>query len=71
MSVEGQYVVDATTLTEATGEVAEACPIEITYGYSRDRRPDLKQFLIDTICSGDGDVPLLKLTNRQDRNFDL
>jgi transposase len=33
-------------------------PIAITYGYSRDRRPDLKQFMIDTICSGDEDVPL-------------
>lgn len=33
-------------------------PIEITYGYSRDHRPDLKQFIVDLICSGDGDVPL-------------
>jgi transposase len=33
-------------------------PIEITYGYSRDHRPDLKQFILDLICSGDGDVPL-------------
>ncbi|HEY9830408.1 MAG TPA: IS1634 family transposase [Stenomitos sp.] len=33
-------------------------PIEITYGYSRDHRPDLKQFIIDLISSGDGDVPL-------------
>ena len=33
-------------------------PIHITYGYSRDHRPDLKQFIIDLICSGDGDVPL-------------
>jgi transposase len=64
MSVEGQYVVDAGSSTEAAGEVAEACPIEITYGYSKDRRPDLKQFLIDTICSGDGDVPLyLRVAN--------
>jgi hypothetical protein len=31
-------------------------PIKITYGYSRDRRPDLKQFMIDLIVSGDGDV---------------
>lgn len=64
MSVEGQYGVDAATSTEAGGEVEQACPIEITYGYSRDRRPDLKQFLIDTICSGDGDVPLyLRVAN--------
>ena len=33
-------------------------PIEITYGYSRNHRPDLKQFILDLICSGDGDVPL-------------
>lgn len=33
-------------------------PIEITYGYSREHRPDLKQFILDLICSGDGDVPL-------------
>lgn len=33
-------------------------PIQLTYGYSRDHRPDLKQFILDLICSGDGDVPL-------------
>ncbi|WP_036484208.1 IS1634 family transposase [Myxosarcina sp. GI1] len=32
--------------------------IRIKYGYSRDHRPDLKQFIIDLMCSGDGDVPL-------------
>jgi hypothetical protein len=32
--------------------------IEITYGYSRDRRPDLKQFIMELICTADGDVPL-------------
>jgi transposase len=39
-------------------------PIRITYGYSRDHRPDLKQFILDLICSGDGDVPLfLRVTS--------
>ncbi len=33
-------------------------PINITYGYSRDHRPDLKQFLIELICSDDGDIPI-------------
>ncbi|MBD0299065.1 MAG: IS1634 family transposase, partial [Nitrososphaera sp.] len=33
-------------------------PINITYGYSRDHRPDLKQFIIDLICSSDGDIPI-------------
>ncbi len=37
---------------------AALLPIHIIYGYSRDHRPDLKQFSIDLICSGDGDVPL-------------
>jgi transposase len=32
--------------------------IKITYGYSRDHRPDWKQFIIDLICSGDGDIPI-------------
>ncbi len=27
-------------------------PIRITYGYSRDKRPDLKQFMLDLIVSG-------------------
>jgi transposase len=58
MAVEGEYVKDETPLSEVAGAPVQPCPIEITHGYSRDRRPDLKQFLIDTICSGDGDVPL-------------
>ena len=33
--------------------------IKITYGYSRDRRPDLKQFMMNLICVGDGDIPVL------------
>lgn len=33
-------------------------PIHITYGYSRDHRPDLKQFVVDLLCSGDGGVPV-------------
>ena len=32
--------------------------VKITYGYSKDYRPDLKQFMMDVICTGDGDVPL-------------
>ncbi len=49
--VDGQYLED---------EAAEAEPgkIKITKGYSRDHRPDLKQFIIDLMCSSDGDVPL-------------
>ena len=39
-------------------EVTEPQEIKITYGYSRDHRPDLKQFIVDLICSGDGDIPI-------------
>ena len=42
----------------STNPNAAPLPINITYGYSRDHRPDLKQFIIDLICSGDGDVRL-------------
>jgi transposase len=37
---------------------SEMKALKIVHGASRDRRPDLKQFIIDTIVSGDGDVPL-------------
>jgi transposase len=36
----------------------EPAAIAITHGYSRDHRSDLKQFIVDLMCSGDGDVPL-------------
>lgn len=39
-------------------ETKSTQPINITYGYSRDHRPDLKQFILDLICSGDGDIPI-------------
>ena len=34
----------------------------ITFGHSKDDRPDLKQFMISLMCSQDGDVPLLAQT---------
>jgi transposase len=43
---------------EETEENTEEKIIEITYGYSRDHRPDLKQYLINIISSSDGDIPL-------------
>lgn len=33
--------------------------VKITYGYSKDNRRDLKQFMIDLMVSNDGDIPLL------------
>lgn len=37
---------------------AEATPIRLCRGYSRDHRPDLKQFLMTLVCTADGGVPL-------------
>ncbi|MHC5725040.1 MAG: IS1634 family transposase, partial [Nostoc sp.] len=42
----------------SNGQIKSPQAIEITYGYSRDHRPDLKQFIIDLISSGDGDIPI-------------
>ena len=37
--------------------------ITITYGYYGDHRPELKQFIIEIICSGDGDIPIYIFNN--------
>ncbi|RCJ14724.1 transposase [Nostoc sp. ATCC 43529] len=59
---ENQKVEKNQELEELT--VKSPKEITITYGYSRDHRPDLKQFIIELICSGDGDIPIfLKLAS--------
>lgn len=59
---ENQKVVNNQELEELV--VKSPKEITITYGYSRDHRPDLKQFIIEMICSGDGDIPIfLKLAS--------
>jgi len=50
-AVEGAYLE-----SEVVGSAAPV-PITITYGYSRDHRPDLKQFVMNLVCWGDGDIP--------------
>ena len=52
MSVSGAYVHSQ----EAT-QLAATVPIRLCYGYSRDHRPDLKQFVMNLVCWGDGDIP--------------
>ncbi|NJO99088.1 MAG: IS1634 family transposase [Pleurocapsa sp. CRU_1_2] len=62
ISVEGAYKncqgKSQEVETESEDTESDMKTIKIVHGYSRDRRPDLKQFIIDTIVSGDGDVPL-------------
>lgn len=40
------------------GEEAEPEAIRISRGYSRDHRPDLKQFVVDLMSTADGGVPV-------------
>jgi len=47
--VHGQY--------EGLGE--EAGAIRVTYGYSRDHRPDLQQWVMNLVCADTGGIPLL------------
>ncbi len=49
--VDGEY--------EETTENPEPEAVKVTYGYSRDHRPTLKQFVMNLICVGDGDIPVL------------
>jgi len=68
LSVEGEYENHLTEeikveLNSEAGEKRNPPQrIQITYGYSRDQRPDLKQFMVDLIGSGDGDVPVFLRT---------
>jgi transposase len=51
-----------TTNFALTGEYAadlDEHKIEITYGHSKDCRPDLKQVTLEMICCHDGGVPIL------------
>ena len=52
MSVSGTYL----NSTEST-ENAATVPIQLCHGYSRDHRPDLKQFVMNLVCWQDGDIP--------------
>ena len=52
-SLFGRYEVES---SDESSESIEG--VKITYGYSKDHRPDLKQFMMDVICTGDGDVPM-------------
>ncbi|NEO33823.1 MAG: IS1634 family transposase [Symploca sp. SIO3C6] len=58
-SVSGEYSQSQRAEREVLNIFDGRNPIKITQGYSRDHRPDLKQFMMDLIVSGDGDVPLL------------
>ena len=43
---------------EYRGADGDAAPFKITQSYSKDKRPDLKQFVLSLLCV-DGDVPIV------------
>ena len=63
-SVHGEYkellplLKKSSLETSKKADILKEIPIKITHGYSRDHRPDLKQFMLNMIVSGDGDVPI-------------
>jgi transposase len=52
--LERRYVHFDTTSRSVWGEYQcaeeQALPFQVTYGYSKDKRPDLKQFVLSTLC---------------------
>lgn len=52
LSVEGEYQLSALQREDPENHI-----IHITHGYSKDKRPDLKQFVLNLACWGDGDIP--------------
>lgn len=50
--LHGQYATDQQEQQE------KPTALRITHGYSRDHRPELKQFVVDLMQSGDGGIPL-------------
>ncbi|HHB77408.1 MAG TPA: IS1634 family transposase, partial [Desulfobulbus sp.] len=60
--LDKKYVHFDTTSVNVWGDYdrcdPDSDPINITYGYSKDHRPDLKQFLVKMLCVG-RNVPLL------------
>ena len=48
-SVSGDYAIE---------EEGDPVPVAITYGYSRDHREDLKQWMLALATTHDGDVPI-------------
>jgi len=59
IKVETGHIDSSSFHVDGEYDRAEEGSIEITHGYSRDHRPDLKQFMMNLICVGDGDIPVM------------
>jgi transposase len=72
LSVEGKYLQSEQGEKKDSEEESEPAAINITYGYSRDQRPDLKQFTLSLLTIGEEGIPLyLKVGdgNAQDKKI--
>jgi transposase len=61
LSVQGKYIQseEKESSSENVAEKEEeVVPIKITHGYSRDHRPDLKQFTLSLLTTGEEGLPL-------------
>jgi transposase len=56
--LHGRYETAAADDDDDDDDEREPEEIRLTYGYSRDQRPDLKQFVVDLMSTGDGGIPL-------------
>ncbi len=56
--LHGKYAQESPPDADLHEAIDSPQAIEISHGYSRDHRPDLKQFVMNLICAGDGDIPL-------------
>ncbi len=64
-NVDMRFMHSDTTTFSLEGEYEEdidSQPIKVTYGYSKDKRPDLKQVVQELMCSQDGGIPILSKT---------
>ncbi len=67
-SLTGEYDTDS---DEHADEHADEHTIVVTYGYSKDHRPDLKQVILELMVSQDGGVPFMSKShdgNASDNN---
>ena len=65
-SVDCRFNSEDTTSFSLTGEYEADCDehtIEITQGFSKDHRPDLKQAIVEMMVSQDGGVPLVYMAH--------
>ena len=53
--LHGEY--DETEKSLSNEDTNEPMPIHITHGYSRDKRPDLKQAMVSLICANQASLP--------------